>query len=685
MNAILEIAASNVILSALLAVVTIAVTRVWRSPQLAHGLWLLVLLKLVTPPLVRVSAPTAWLNQQPVTAQASLPAAHGAENTASLGGDAGLYLVEPDQAMEASALSSNVELPERPAEIAMDAVPMPINNIEALDSPARVSPTAEPVTILWPAALACVWLAGALVYVAILALRCIGFRRLLSTSTAADADITESAARLAAKLGLRRGPPVRMVEAAVPPLVWSLGFRPVIVLPSKLLADLSLAQRDALIAHELAHVRRRDDLVRWLEVIALAAFWWNPLAWFARRKLRVAEEECCDAWVVWALPDERKSYGEAMLATIEFLTDGPPLPALAGSTFGGSFYRRRIEMIMKRKVNRRISWAALGMIVLLAVGVLPLVGQTTSSDGGDSSSQPDASVPSADSVTRETQPETRAEVAVDPAAVETAGDAAVAAPSTGAVESAGDAQHAKAPRTDVSTGENGEQANSMEAILKRISRLEQLLQERSDQRGATGTSLRSRSPSVSDLNPSSDKREQDLQGQLLMLDVLAAKAEIDPARIKWERSMTANKKAPGAVSDLLVEQQRAEVVTKEIQLQRAETLLALHKRQVERKREESASQQELRAALATTRNSQLANARQRAMRAEELAQLKKLNEQIGKEIQRLEQLLKEEPDSPETWKAVDDFWKAYRSVSGRAAKAANNDDAYNRSGTDGKN
>jgi hypothetical protein len=56
MNTILEIAASNAVFSAFLAIVTIAVTRVWRSPQLAHGLWLLVLLKLVTPPLISVSA-----------------------------------------------------------------------------------------------------------------------------------------------------------------------------------------------------------------------------------------------------------------------------------------------------------------------------------------------------------------------------------------------------------------------------------------------------------------------------------------------------------------------------------------------------------------------------------------------------------------------------------------------------
>ncbi|HUG89343.1 MAG TPA: hypothetical protein VML55_00820, partial [Planctomycetaceae bacterium] len=51
------IVASNVVLSALLALLAVVVTRIWRNPHLAHGLWLLVLLKLVTPPFLHVTLP----------------------------------------------------------------------------------------------------------------------------------------------------------------------------------------------------------------------------------------------------------------------------------------------------------------------------------------------------------------------------------------------------------------------------------------------------------------------------------------------------------------------------------------------------------------------------------------------------------------------------------------------------
>jgi hypothetical protein len=204
-------------------------------------------------------------------------------------------------------------------------------------------------------------------------------------------------------------------------------------------------------------------------------------------------------------------------------------------------------------------------------------------------------------------------------------------------------------------------------VLKRLSHLEQLLQERSDRRLAASTSLPSVTPGVSDSTTSSDKREQDLQAELLELDIIAAEAEIELARINWERSTQANKKQPGTASELLVEQQRAELVTKKVQLQRAKTLLQLHKRQVERRREEAARQNEPLDSSARKRKGPIAGTHQRAMRADELARLKKLTGQISEQIRRVEQIMKEKPDSPESWEAIDKFLAIYGNLSNREA------------------
>ena len=50
-----------------------------------------------------------------------------------------------------------------------------------------------------------------------------------------------------------------------------------------------------------------------------ALYWWNPVLWWARQALRDVEEQCCDAWVVWAFPDAAKSYAETLLETLDFL------------------------------------------------------------------------------------------------------------------------------------------------------------------------------------------------------------------------------------------------------------------------------------------------------------------------------------------------------------------------------
>ena len=88
---------------------------------------------------------------------------------------------------------------------------------------------------------------------------------------------------LAARLGLRRRPDLRLADGSVPPLLWSIGGRPLILLPCGLLEVLDAAGR--LVAHELAHFRRRDHWVRWLEAVVLAVYWWHPVAWWARRNV----------------------------------------------------------------------------------------------------------------------------------------------------------------------------------------------------------------------------------------------------------------------------------------------------------------------------------------------------------------------------------------------------------------
>jgi hypothetical protein len=179
--------------------------------------------------------------------------------------------------------------------------------------------------------------------------------------------------KLAEKIGLRRSPRVVLVSAPISPLLWALGPQACLWLPSVLWEQLTADQQRALLVHELAHLRRRDHWVRRLELLVLGLFWWHPVAWWARRELREAEEQCCDAWVVWALPNCATAYATALVHTVTFLSQARfPLPATASGVGHAHSLKRRLSMILRGTPPRALSGAGLWAVLGLGIILLPL-------------------------------------------------------------------------------------------------------------------------------------------------------------------------------------------------------------------------------------------------------------------------------------------------------------------------
>lgn len=216
-----------------------------------------------------------------------------------------------------------------------------------------------------------VWLGGSTAWFLLAAIRILRFRRLLSSATPATPPLQQEVASLAARIGLGRVPDVRIVPSRVSPLVCTPLRRAVLVLPRDLLTRFSAEQRAAVIAHELAHLRRRDHWTRWLEFVALGCYWWLPTVWFARRQLHAAEETCCDAWVVWLLPERARDYARALLETIDFLTPAPEAPLLASGFSRASNLKRRIDMILRQRAAHSLPWWARAGIAAAGLAVLP--------------------------------------------------------------------------------------------------------------------------------------------------------------------------------------------------------------------------------------------------------------------------------------------------------------------------
>lgn len=260
------------------------------------------------------------------------------------------------------------------------AAPVPASFRDLPAGPVLVSPPDADRAPSLPALALLVALAGTVALPVVAWRRARAFRRLLRSAPLAPAALQARADTLARGMGLRRAPAIRLAPVRMSPAV-TPAPRVEIVVPARLAASLPAGQLDALLAHELAHVRRRDPWLRPLELGIVALWWWHPVAWWARRNLREAEERACDDLVVRHLPSGARDYADALVGSAAFLSNPRvPTPALA-TGFGIRNLEERLTMILDRRSSRPLSrpWLVLGGIaLLLTLLVVPSTERTAS-------------------------------------------------------------------------------------------------------------------------------------------------------------------------------------------------------------------------------------------------------------------------------------------------------------------
>lgn len=186
--------------------------------------------------------------------------------------------------------------------------------------------------------------------------------RRVGVSSVSD-EVLATLRRVSQRLGMRRA--VRALHSTLAKVPIVVGyFRPVILLPVSLVTSIPASQLEAILAHELAHVRRHDFLANLLQTLTETVFFYHPAVWWLSSRLRAEREHCCDDLVVAALGN-RVEYGRALLA-IEELRGRESVLAL-GASDGRLLARVRRIVGFTTDSPAGSPWSAISVVVLSLV------------------------------------------------------------------------------------------------------------------------------------------------------------------------------------------------------------------------------------------------------------------------------------------------------------------------------
>jgi uncharacterized protein (TIGR03435 family) len=143
-------------------------------------------------------------------------------------------------------------------------------------------------------------------------------------------------------------------------------WNPVLLWPRLIGERLDAAQIEAILRHELCHVRRRDNLLAVIHMVVQAVFWFHPLVWWLGARLVEERERACDEDVV-SSGSEPEVYAESILKTCKFCLEAP-VPCMAGVT--GSDLKRRMERIMLGGSGSDLTFAMKALLTTTGVAVV---------------------------------------------------------------------------------------------------------------------------------------------------------------------------------------------------------------------------------------------------------------------------------------------------------------------------
>ncbi|MCA9173020.1 MAG: M48 family metalloprotease [Planctomycetales bacterium] len=297
--------------------------------------------------MVAVTATTWWLMPPTRAAAAAMP-------SASIAPSRHVHVAPRAETLGSPAAPAEVSTPTKAAPL--PAVPTPPRVRGWSDLGAELATALQP----WLGAIVSAWCAGVLLCSIRPVWSWLNVRRLRRVGVAAaDPSTLRLLERAAGRLKVTRRVELLMSTLVTSPAVIGC-FKAVILLPASFIASVPASQLEAVLAHELAHVRRNDLFVNLLQTLIETLFFYHPAVWWLSRRIDVERENCCDDLVV-TMMDNRLDYGRALVAVEQFRAERRSQLALSAS--GGSLLTRirRLADDGPRDERRSAAAPALGL------------------------------------------------------------------------------------------------------------------------------------------------------------------------------------------------------------------------------------------------------------------------------------------------------------------------------------
>ncbi len=356
--------------AALVAVVVLGILSVSGRklpPGWRHALWLVVLVRLLLP--VLPASPVSLFQWTALPRTIPQPASVAPSPT---------RLANAERILPPSpTVPQQTARPERASPVPASEVNPPSPNVEVPAS-SHQSRGAQAVSLLpnqtpgpvrewpWRLILAVVWATGAVACMVRLWVGLWWFsRRVRWGGPVSDPKALKVYAECCQTMGVRYRPVLWETAGVDSPAIFGL-VRLRLLLPPGLISDLTPVQLRCVLLHELAHVRRADPWTNWLAAVAEALHWFNPLAWFALKRLRAEAELAADAMALARAGERhRVAYGEAIVRVVERLVPRPGWRGLVGLMEDTRELRRRLEHAVAFRPDARRPILAIGILVVL--------------------------------------------------------------------------------------------------------------------------------------------------------------------------------------------------------------------------------------------------------------------------------------------------------------------------------